>query len=94
MMQYLRTASFGALFGVTFTVAATFQVAMTLFGLIGAVLAPGIFKMNGAPASSPVQAIGVLVFLLGVCLVVNAGISAAGAGLWLGVRRFFPSKKA
>ena len=93
-MQYLRTASFGALFGVTFTVAATCQVALTLFGLIGAFLAPGVFKMNGAPASNPAQAIGALVFLLGVCLAMNAGISAVGAGLWLGVRRLFSRKAA
>lgn len=93
-MQYLRTASFGGLFGVTFTVAASSQVALTLFGLIGAFMAPGIFKMNGAPAGTPVQAIGVLVFLLGVCLLLNAGMSALGAGLWLGVRRLLPSKVA
>lgn len=93
-MQYLRTASFGGLFGVTFTVAASCQVALTLFGLIGAFMAPGIFKMNGEAATNPTQAVGVLIFLLGVCLVLNAGMSALGAGLWLGVRRFLPNRAA
>lgn len=93
-MHYLRTASFGGLFGVTFTVAASCQVAMTLFGLIAAVMAPGVFKMNGAPATNPVQAIGVLAFLLGVCLILNAGMSALGAGLWLGVRKMLPNRAA
>lgn len=91
-MQYLRTASFGGLFGVTFTVAAACQVALTLFGLVAAVMAPGVFKMNGAPATNPIQAMGVLVFLLGVCLMLNAGMSALGAALWLGVRRLLPNK--
>lgn len=89
-MQYLRTAAFSGLFGVTFTVAATCQVALTVLGLIAAVMAPGVFKMNGAPATTPTQAIGVLTFLLGVCLVLNAGMSALGAGLWLGVRKLLP----
>jgi len=93
-MQYLRTASFSGLFGVTFTVAASCQVALTLLGLIAAVMAPGVFKMNGAPATNPIQAIGVLVFLLGVCLMLNAGMSALGAGLWLGVRKLLPNKDA
>jgi len=91
-MQYLKTASFGGLFGVTFTVAASCQVALTLLGLIAALLAPGIFKMNGEAASSPIQAVGVLVFMLGVFLVLNAGMSALGAGLWLGVRKLLPSR--
>ena len=89
-MDYLKRAPFGGLFLVTFTVAATFQVLMALLGLLLAFLSPGMFFMNGAPATSPVQAVGVLLFLLVVGLVVNAGISAIGALLWMGVRIALP----
>jgi hypothetical protein len=92
-MDYLRSASFGDLFGVTFTVAATCQVFLSLFGLVGVLVAPGIFKMNGAAATSPAQALGVLLFLLGFCLFLNAGLSALGAAVWLGVRRLLPKPK-
>jgi len=93
-MHYLRTASFGGLFGVTFAVAASCQVALTLLGLIAAFMAPGIFKMNGEAANNPIQAVGVLIFMLGVFLVLNAGMSALGAGLWLSVRKLLPDKRA
>ncbi|MBU4239235.1 MAG: hypothetical protein KKD26_08275, partial [Alphaproteobacteria bacterium] len=89
-MDYLKRAPFGGLFLVTFTVAATFQVLMALLGLLLAFLSPGLFFMNGAPATSPVQAVGVLLFLLVVGLVINAGISAIGALLWMGVRIALP----
>ena len=89
-MDYLKRAPFGGLFLVTFTVAATFQVLMALLGLLLAFLSPGLFFMNGAPATSPVQAVGVLLFLLVVGLVVNAGISAIGALLWMCVRIALP----
>lgn len=89
-MDYLKRAPFGGLFLVTFTVAATFQVLMALLGLLLAFLSPGLFFMNGAPATSPVQAVGVLLFLLVVGLVINAGISAIGGLLWMGVRIALP----
>src|SRR5690606_6673732 len=63
-MQYIRTASFGGLFTTTFLVAASFQIAFSLLGVVLAVLSPGLFNMNGVPATSPVGAIGVLIFLL------------------------------
>ena len=89
-MDYLKQGTFGALFGVTFTIAATFQVLMALLGLVIAVLSPDIFKMNGAPAAGPLQAIGVDLFLLVAMLLMNAMISAVGSGVWLLVRRAFP----
>ncbi|MFY8144464.1 MAG: hypothetical protein ACOVMT_11450 [Caulobacter sp.] len=92
-MGYLRTASFGGLFSVTFAVAATCQVVFSLIGIVAAVMAPGIFKMNGEAATNPTQAIGVLVFLLLFGLVVNAGMSAIGSGLWIGLRTLLPRPK-
>lgn len=92
-MPFLRSASFGSLFTVTFTVAATCQVAFSLLGLLMVDTAPAMFKMNGEAASGPLQAFGVLVFLLAVMLIMNAGISAIGAGLWVLARRFLPGSK-
>ena len=93
-MNFLKSASFGGLFTVTFTVAATFQVAFSLLGLLLAFLSPGLFQMNGVAATSPVQAIGTLLFLLVFALVMNAAISALGALIWLWVRRLIPGKTA
>lgn len=93
-MGYLRAASFGGLFSVTFAVAATCQVVLSLIGIAAAVMAPGIFKMNGQPAANPVQAIGVVVFLLLFGLMMNAGISAIGSGLWISLRTLLPRPKA
>ena len=89
-MQYIRTASFGGLFSTTFLVAASFQIAFSLLGVVLAVLSPGLFNMNGVPATSPVGAIGVLIFLLCFGLFMNAAISALGALVVLGWRRFLP----
>jgi hypothetical protein len=89
-MHYIRTASFGGLFTTTFLVAASFQIAFALLGVIMAVLSPGLFTMNGSPATSPVGAIGVLIFLLCFSLFMNAAISALGALIVLGWRRFIP----
>lgn len=88
-MNYLKTASFGGLFTVTFAVAAASQVMLSILGILFAFLAPGMFQMNGAAATSPVQAIGALLFLLVFGLFMNAGISAIGALIWLGLRRAF-----
>jgi ABC-type siderophore export system fused ATPase/permease subunit len=91
-MNYLKTAPFGGLFAVTFTVVAAFQITMSLLGLILVFISPGLFKMNGAAAANPVQAAGVLVYLLVFGLFMNAGMSALGSAIWLGVRRFLPAK--
>lgn len=80
-MGFLRTASFGALFGTSFMIAATFLGALTLLGLAEAFLSPAFFS-----AATPRGAMGVVALLLGFGLAVNAVVSASGAGLWLLVR--------
>jgi hypothetical protein len=92
-MPFLRSASFGGLFTVTFTIAATCQVAFSLLGLLMAATSPAMFKMNDAPAANPAQALGVLVFLLAVMLAMNAAMSAIGAGIWMLARRALPAGK-
>ncbi|KRA64499.1 hypothetical protein ASD89_20575 [Caulobacter sp. Root656] len=92
-MPFLRSASFGGLFTVTFTIAATSQVAFSLLGLLMVATSPAMFKMNGAPAANPAQALGVLVLLLAMLLIINAGMSAIGAGVWMLVRRALPGMK-
>jgi hypothetical protein len=92
-MTYLRTAGFGGLFGVTFTVAATFQLTLGALGVVTAILSPGFFKMGVVPASNPAQALGVLLMLTAMLLAMNAMISAAGAGLWVLFRRWLPAEK-
>jgi hypothetical protein len=89
-MDYLKNATFGGLFIVTFLVAATFQLAMAVLGIVLASLSPSLFQMNGVPATSPAQAIGTVLFILVVGLLVNAGMSAVGALLWLLVRKLVP----
>ena len=93
MPSFLRSASFGELFAVTFTVAATCQVAFSLLGLLMVATSPAMFKMNGEAAANPAQALGVLVFLIAICLAMNAGMSAIGSGLWVLARRFLPIDK-
>jgi hypothetical protein len=93
MPSFLRSASFGELFAVTFTVAGTCQVAFSLLGLLMVGTSPAMFKMNGETAANPAQALGVLVFLVAICVAMNAGMSAIGAGLWLLVRRVLPVDK-
>lgn len=91
-MNFIKTASFGTIFGTAFIVTATAQLAFGLLGIVLAILAPGMFHMNGAPATSPVGAIGVLVFLLVVGLIMNATVNVCGAAILMGVRRFLPAK--
>ncbi|MBI2260440.1 MAG: hypothetical protein HYU62_02100 [Caulobacterales bacterium] len=91
-MHYIRTASFGGLFMVTFLVAASFQLAFSILGVILAVLSPGLFNMNGVPASSPIAAIGVLIFLLVFGLAMNAAMSALGALVVMLWRNLLPQK--
>jgi len=80
-----RQASFGELFGTTFVVGASFQGALFVLGLLMAILNPGLFH-SGPPgaqvaASSPVQAVGVLVLLMVFEIILNLVVSAGGAGL-------------
>ena len=89
-MHHLRTASFAGLFTVAFAVNASFQIAFALLGLISAVTAPGLFNMNGVPATSAAGAIGVLVFLTVFGLVLSAAVSAVGALLVLVWRGLLP----
>lgn len=93
-MNILRTAGFGELFGVTFTVAATFQLTLAALGVVTAFLSPGFFNMGAVPASNPAQALGVLIMFTAMLLAMNAMISAAGAGLWLLFRRWLPAGKS
>jgi len=91
-MNTIRNGSFAELFVTTFIVAAAFQIGMSVLGILMAVLAPGLFHMNGQAATSPVGAIGVLVFMLVIVLLFNAMISVVGAGIVMGLRRFLPAK--
>lgn len=93
-MEQLRTAGFGTLFATTFVVAASFQAAMALIGVVLAFTSPGLFSANGAPAGDPLQALGVVLFMLVFVLVLNAGTSALGSAIWIGVRRFLPVARA
>ena len=47
----------------------------------------------GLPLANPAQALGVLVLLLAMLLIMNAGMSAIGAGIWVLVRRALPGMK-
>jgi hypothetical protein len=81
----IRKATFAELFGTAFAVGAAFDAALFIVGLLMAILSPGMFH-SGAPgaqvaASSPVQAIGVLVLLTVFALLANLVVSSAGAGL-------------
>lgn len=91
-MDYLRSASFGGLFAVTFVVAATFQAVAAVLGLVIAGLSPELFQMNGAPAQGFVQGAGVVLFLLILGLAANSAISAAGSALWILFRRLLPKR--
>lgn len=93
-MELLWRSTFGQLFMTTFVVAATFQGAAAMLGIVFALLSPGIFNMNGAPATNSAQALGVVLFLTTFLLALNAGISALGALVWLAVRRAFPKGRA
>jgi hypothetical protein len=80
-MGILRTASFGALFGASFMIAATFLGALAMLGFVEAFVSPAFFN-----AATPGAALGVVALLLSFGLAVNAMVSASGAGLWLLVR--------
>lgn len=92
-MNTIKQGSFAELFATCFFVAAAAQIAFSLLGLLLAVLSPGLFHMNGVPATSAGPAIGTLIFLLVFGLVMNAGLSAIGSGIILAIRRFLPGTK-
>jgi ABC-type siderophore export system fused ATPase/permease subunit len=92
-MNFLRSASFGDLFAVTFVVGATFQVVASLLSLILGSINPSLFNMNGAPAENPFQALGVVLFMLVFGLVANAAISSLGSVIWMAVRRWMPKAR-
>lgn len=91
-MDYLKSASFGGLFTVTFFVAATFQATLALLSLVAAVFIPRSFQLNGAPANNTGEAIAAVAIMLVVFLLANVLVSAAGSGLWLALRRFLPGR--
>ena len=93
-METLKSGSFGQLFQVTFVVAATFQVAAALLGLVFALIAPSGFTLNGQQATNVGEAITALVIVLVVGLLLNAAMSAGGAGLWTVLRKFLFKKPA
>ena len=86
-MDFLRTGTFGGLFRVTFTIAATFEVVFAAVCALWSLFKPAAFKLNGAPAANIGEALLVVVILLVMSLLINAAMSAAGSGLWLLVRR-------
>lgn len=92
-MNTIMRGSFAELFATCFFVAAAAQIAFSLLGLLLAVLSPGLFQMNGVPATSAGPAIGTLIFLLVFGLVMNAALSAIGSGVVLAIRRFLPTGK-
>ncbi len=90
----IRKATFGELFGTAFVVGAAFDGALFVAGLLMAILSPGVFHA-GAPgaqvaASSPAQAIGILVLLTVFALLANLVVSSAGAGLLVIGRSLVP----
>jgi hypothetical protein len=88
-----RHMSFGELFGITFAVGASFMGGAAVLGALLAVLAPGFFKLQGAPAQGAAQALLVVLLMLLFGLVANLIVSATGSAIWLGARRFIPWSK-
>lgn len=80
--------AFSELFPLTFVIGASCHLAFGTLGLIVAVLSPGNFRMGLVPATSPMQAIGVLLAMLVFALVINVVVSAVGSAAFVGVRTF------
>ena len=89
-METIRTAPFGTLFGVSFVMGAVFQLAMAIAGVVIAFLSPGVFSANGQAMVSPIQAVGVVLFLVICGLAANTVVAAAGSIAWIGLRRILP----
>lgn len=89
-METIRTAPFGTLFGVAFVVGAVFQLVAAILGIVMAFLTPTLFHANGQAVTTPIQAVGVVLFLAIFGLAANAAVSAGGAILWVAIRRLLP----
>jgi len=87
----LRRLTFGDLFLASFTVGACFAIGLGLLGALSAFMAPGMFSTGQGAAQSPVQALGVDLFLVVVCLAFNLVVSGAGSAIWVLVRRVLPN---
>ncbi|HKR89956.1 MAG TPA: hypothetical protein VJS38_17435 [Phenylobacterium sp.] len=79
-------ATFGELFGAAFAVGLAFDAALFVLGLLAAIIQPGFFHSGVTPgtqvaASSPAQAIGVLVLMMLFAVIANLLVSSGGAGL-------------
>lgn len=86
-MDVLRTARFSTLFAVAFAVGAAFLLGFILLGVALSFVAPAFFTLNGERATNAGQALLALL-IVGVMLAfLNAGISALGSLVWLGVRK-------
>jgi hypothetical protein len=88
-MDYLRTAPFGGLFAVAFTVGTLFHFTLGIVGLGLAAFSPELFNAPGRPISGEVEAAGVVIFMLIFAMAVNAAVSALGALIWVAVRRVY-----
>ena len=89
-METIRTAPFGTLFGVSFVMGAVFQLMMAIAGIVIAVISPGVFSAEGQAMTSPLQAIGVVLFLTIVGLAANTAVAGAGSAIWIALRRILP----
>lgn len=89
-METIRIAPFGTLFGVSFVIGAVFQLAMAILGVVLAFLSPALFHANGQAVTSPLQAIGVVLFMVICGLAANTVVAAAGSLTWVALRRVLP----
>lgn len=81
----IRNMKFGELFGIAFAVGLAFDLAILALGVALAFLAPGTFHSGPAgaqvAATSPLEAIGILILLEIFAVLGNLMVSSAGAGL-------------
>ena len=91
-METIRIAPFGTLFGVSFVVGAVFQLAMAVAGVVLAFASPGLFTAGGQAIANPLQAVGVVLFLVIVGLAANTAVAGAGSLIWVALRRMLPKE--
>jgi nitric oxide reductase large subunit len=89
-VETIRIAPFGTLFGVSFVVGAVFHLTMAILGVVLAFLTPGLFQANGQAVTSPLQAVGVVLFLAIIGLAANTLVAGAGSLIWIGLRKLLP----
>lgn len=94
----IRNATFGDLFGTAFFVGLAFDAALFLAGLIAAFVNPGFFhSSNGSAtqvaATSPGQAVGILVLITLILILLNLVVAAGGAGVLMLARSVTPGRK-